>query len=221
MLPASRFPSPDAGPSLRRRAASFQDAIVMIFPNRLRLLALLALLAPATGASRALPDETRSGDVVLTPVKWDEFRARLAANSNKAKYTLVDAWATTCGPCKENFPHLVEMHRKYAKQGLNVVSLTLDDPSDAKALDEARQFLKSKKAAFTNYLMNEEFGVGFEKLNINAIPAVFVFGPDGKEVKRFTMDDAENQFTYDQVETYVKALLQGKTPPADKGKSAD
>ena len=50
-------------------------------------------------------------------------------------------------------------------------------------------------------------GDGFEKLNIGAIPAVFVFGPDGKEVKRFTMDDPNNQFTYDEVEKAVVALL--------------
>src|SRR5262245_2280057 len=80
------------------------------------------------GLSPAPPDE-----VALIPVKYDEFRSRIASNGAKgAKFTLVDAWATTCGPCKENFPHLVEMHRKYAKLGLAVVSLTLDDPTDAK-----------------------------------------------------------------------------------------
>ena len=47
----------------------------------------------------------------------------------------------------------------------------------------------------------------FEKLNINAIPAVFIFGPDGKEVKRFTMDDPKNQFTYDEVEKAIVAFL--------------
>jgi len=170
-------------------------------------------------AAPARADGAKADEVTLTPVKWDEFRTRLAANKAKAKYTLVDAWATTCGPCKENFPHLVEMHRKYARQGLAVASLTLDDPSDAKAIDEARKFLQEKKAVFANYLMNEEFGVGFEKLGINAIPAVFLYGPDGKEVKRFTMDDAENQFTYEEVEAYVKAVLKGEKPPAEKGKA--
>ena len=37
-----------------------------------------------------------------------------------------------------------------------------------------------------------------------------VFGRDGKEVKRFTMDDPNNQFTYDEVEKAVVALLDGK-----------
>ena len=61
-------------------------------------------------------------------------------------------------------------------------------PDDKAAVTEAKKFLKAKKATFTNVLLDEGFGDGFEKLNINAIPAVFVYGPDGKEVKRFTME---------------------------------
>jgi hypothetical protein len=75
---------------------------------------------------------------------------------------------------------------------------------------EAERFLNEKKAPFTNILLDENFGDGFEKLNISAIPAVFIYGPDGKEVKRFTMDDPNNQFTYNEVEKAVVALLSAK-----------
>jgi thiol-disulfide isomerase/thioredoxin len=177
---------------------------------------LAALAVTSVGLSPAPGEE---GKVTLVPVKFDELRPRIAAK--KAKYTLVDAWATTCAPCKENFPHLVEMHRKYAGKGLAVVSLTLDDRDDKKALAAAEKFLREQRAVFTNYLLDEEFGVGFEKLDINAIPAVFLFGPDGTLVKRFTMDDPDHQFTYADVEKAVVALLAGKPlPPDPKGKAA-
>jgi thiol-disulfide isomerase/thioredoxin len=161
---------------------------------------LLAFGGPAYSG-----DDPAGNEVRLERLKWPEFQQRLVNKS--AKYTIVDAWSTTCGPCKENFPHLVEMHRKFAKRGLSVISLSLDDPSDKAAVEEAERFLKAKKAAFTNVLLDENFGDGFEKLNISAIPAVFVYGSDGKEVKRFTMDDPNNQFTYDQVEKAVVTLL--------------
>jgi thiol-disulfide isomerase/thioredoxin len=183
------------------RASRLATTIRPVFALFLCLTALAATLALAADGT---------DDVTLTPVKWTEFRSRLAANPSKAKYTLVDVWATNCGPCRENFPHLVEMHHKYAARGLAVASLSLDDVSDPKALTEAKRFLKEKKAVFTNYLMDEEFGVGFERLEINAIPAVFLFGPDGKEVKRFTLDDASNQFTYEMVEKEVARLLDVK-----------
>jgi thiol-disulfide isomerase/thioredoxin len=186
--------------------------------NRMKMLTAtvlpVALLAFAAAhlcdCTAALSDESGAGiDVKLDRLNWNQFQSRLTADKN-IKFTVVDAWSTTCGPCKENFPHVVEMHRKYAKLGVAVISLSLDDPSDKAAVAEAEKFLKSRKAAFTNVLLDENFGDGFEKLKINAIPAVFVYGPDGKELKRFTMDDPNNQFTYDDVEKTVIALLDSK-----------
>lgn len=173
------------------------------------LLAVAAWFAFDPQAPAA--DRPTAAGVTLEPLTFDAFKARLAkAGSEKYKYTLVDAWSTTCGPCKENFPHLVEMYKKYADKGLQVVSLSLDDPSDPKAVKAAKEFLAGQKATFLNVLVNEDFGVGFEKLDINAIPAVFLYGPDGKEVERFTMDDPKNQFTYEQVEKAIAGRLAGK-----------
>jgi thiol-disulfide isomerase/thioredoxin len=186
-------------------------------PRARQVIPVFAIALGVAVAGTAVPS-TRAADappadgVKLESLKYDAFEKRLAqAGAQKYKLTLVDAWASTCGPCKENFPHLVEMHKKFGGKGLQVVSLSLDDTSDAKALAAARQFLKEKNAQFLNVVLDEEFGVGFEKLNINAIPAVFIYGPDGKEVKRFTMDDPNNQFTYEQVESFVAGQLGGKT----------
>ena len=170
-----------------------------------------ALLLVAAFSPAPAPGADDSGSVKLEAMKFDAFKARLArAGSNHYKYTIVDAWATNCGPCKENFPHLVAMHKKFAAKGLQVVSLSLDDTSDEKAVAAAKAFLQEKKAKFLNVLLDEDFGVGFEKLDINSIPAVFLFGPDGKELQRFTMDDPNHQFTYEQVEKAVEKLLAGK-----------
>ena len=177
--------------------------------NAARLLMLLPVLAMATPA-------TAADRVTLAPIKYDALMARLASNPEGAKYTIIDAWATNCGPCKENFPHLVQMHEKFAKKGLAVISLSLDDPEDKAALKEAETFLKEKNAAFANYYVDEEFGLAYEKLGVNAIPAVFLYGPDGKEIRRFTLDDPDNQFTYDEVEKTVESLLAGKAPAAEK-----
>jgi len=173
-------------------------------------LAAGLVLAGFPGGSAA-DDRASTGTVKLESLKWSQFKERLAS-SKPAKFTLVDVWATTCGPCKENFPHLVEMHRKYGGKGLAVISLTLDDPTDAKAVAAAEKFLQEKKAVFTNVLLDENYGDGFDKLDINTIPAVFLFGPDGKEMKRFTMDDTRHQFTYEQVEKEVIALLEAAQP---------
>jgi thiol-disulfide isomerase/thioredoxin len=164
--------------------------------------------APAPEAAVTAPDSK----AVLTPITYADYRAKGVVKP-EAKLTIVDAWATWCGPCKENFPHLVAMHKTYADKGLNVISLSLDDRNDAKALENARTFLTESGATFTNYLLDEDFDLAFEKLGVVQIPAVFLYGPDGKELRRFTLADADNQFTYAQVEEVVKLLLDGKPLP--------
>ena len=157
---------------------------------------------------RVEPATAGSAEAVLTPATFAEFQALLASNpSGSVKFTLVDAWGTFCGPCKENFPHVVAMHKKYGPKGLRVVSVSFDDPEDAQAVKEAQAFLRSQNATTTNILLNEENGVAYEKFDVNAIPAVFLYGPDGKEIRRFTMDDPRKQFTYAEVEQTIDELL--------------
>lgn len=174
-------------------------------------LALATICVLGFATTPRADDSAGKDDVRLESLKYDAFKGKLAeAKSKGFKFTLVDVWASNCGPCKENFPHLIAMHRKFAPKGLQVISLSLDDTNDPKALESARKFLQEIKAPFLNVLLNEEFGVGYDKFDINAIPAVFVFDGGGKEIKRFTLDDPNKQFTYEQVENEVDALLGGK-----------
>ena len=184
------------------------NAIARLRPAGIGLLGTLFVVGLGVVAHRETVAAPRAAEVQLRSIKFDAMIKDIAAK--QAKLTVVDAWATWCGPCKENFPHLVEMNRKYGGKGLNFASLSLDDTTKPKKVAEALDFLKGSKAEFTNYVLDESQDDAFEKLDITAIPAVFFFGPDGKEVRRFTLEDVNNQFTYDQVETAVKEFLAGK-----------
>ena len=49
------------------------------------------------------------------------------------KLLLIDFWATWCAPCREEFPHLNDLHAQFAGQGLVVVGLTQESTSIARA----------------------------------------------------------------------------------------
>ncbi len=181
-----------------------------------RPIAAAALVATLVLAFRTTAeDPVKPSAVKVEAVNFDTYLARVAQNK-KAKITMVDAWATWCAPCMENFPHVVEMHKKYASKGLAVVSLSLDDPTEPKSMVMVEKFLKAKGATFTNLILAEDPTDAFDKLKTSGVPAVFFFGPDGKEIHRFTGDDADKPFTYDDVEEAAKALLDGKPVPAQK-----
>ena len=50
--------------------------------------------------------------------------------SVKAKVKIVDFWASWCGPCRAENPHVKELYEKYHDKGLEVISVSLDDKKD-------------------------------------------------------------------------------------------
>jgi thiol-disulfide isomerase/thioredoxin len=192
--------------------ATTRPAILVLFG-----IAALGLV----GLDATLGDDQASKaatEVKLVTVKWQGYLDQVASHK-EAKLIVVDAWATWCGPCMTNFPHLVELHHKYADKGLVAISVSLDDANVPKKVAAATKFLKEKKAVFTNLILDEKRAEdAFERFNIGAIPSVFVYTPDGKEIKRFTLEDVDNQFTYEQVEAFVKDYLEGKSKPATSKK---
>ena len=166
-----------------------------------------ALAASLTVAAAPAPAE----EVRLDAIPFGGLKGRLAANALKggAKLTIVDVWSSTCLPCKENFPHLVRLHAKFAGKGLAVVSLSLDPPDEPAAVAAAEAFLRQQKAAFTNLRLADDPTIVYETFDFAAIPAVLLFRPDGSLLRKFTMDDPNHQFTYDEVEKAIEADLAG------------
>jgi thiol-disulfide isomerase/thioredoxin len=162
-------------------------------------------------ATFAPASDDKSAEVKLKTVKWQGYLDEVNSHK-KAKLIIVDAWATWCVPCMKNFPHLVEMSEKYADKGLVALSLSLDEADKTSRVEAVTAFLKEKHATFTNLILDERNDEAFEKLNISAIPAVFIYTPDGQELKRFTLEDVDKPFTYQEVETFVKDYLDGKKP---------
>lgn len=73
------------------------------------------------------PGETLTGEKVS-----------IADYVGKGKYTLIDFWASWCGPCREEMPNLAKTHEQYKDKGLDVISVAVwDKPeSSQKAIEE-------------------------------------------------------------------------------------
>jgi thiol-disulfide isomerase/thioredoxin len=117
---------------------------------------------------------------------------------------LIDIWADFCIPCKREFPHFIELHHKYAKDGLVCISVSVDDIDDK---ERTLKFLRSQKATTINYLIDESADVWQKNLDATVPPNAIIFGRDGQRVKRFS---AEGPFDYTDVEKAIKPLLDKK-----------
>jgi thiol-disulfide isomerase/thioredoxin len=46
------------------------------------------------------------------------------------KITIIDFWASWCGPCRKENPNVVALYNEFHSKGLNIVGVSLDDDSD-------------------------------------------------------------------------------------------
>jgi thiol-disulfide isomerase/thioredoxin len=177
-------------------------------------LTLLDVTTPRAAAAETKPGAQASVAVEL--INWDQTLKRVAAH--KGKIVVLDAWSTSCSPCVKEFPNLVKLHKRHQGQEVVCMSLSCDyqgikskPPEFYK--ERVLKFLEKNGATFENFLCTDEAEVLYDKLKVASIPAVLVYGRDGKLVKCFNNDEAEKEednFTYEDVFKLVEVLLSKK-----------
>jgi thiol-disulfide isomerase/thioredoxin len=166
---------------------------------RHKFLPVLALCLTAA----PLRSEEPKPEITLVKIKADEVEKAVAAH--KGKVVVVDVWAEFCAPCKKNFPHLVHLHKQFAKDGVVCISLSVD-PEEA--YKDALEFLKKQDARFTNYILldTDANKDALEKRIENVSPPIFhVFDRTGKKVRTW-----EGRIENDKIDELVKKLLSEK-----------
>jgi thiol-disulfide isomerase/thioredoxin len=144
-------------------------------------LSLVASLAGLAGLSLFLFNSTPANGAgkVIPPVTVKNMQGKSVKLSFKGKPSLVVFWATWCGPCRAEIPDLNRLQAKYAKKGLQIRALSVDDGTVA----QVRPFVKQLKMKYPVYLSNPPATKRFG--NIDAIPASFLLDAKGRVVKEY------------------------------------
>ena len=122
---------------------------------------------------KSLPEE--SVITLLENGEFNEIKGVFEDYVGQGNYTLVDFWASWCGPCRAEAPNVVAVYEKYRDKGLVVIGVPVNDMVDA-----------TKKAM-------QDLGIHYpqvldpslrlaEQFNIIGIPHIILFNPEGNIV---------------------------------------
>jgi peroxiredoxin len=137
-------------------------------PRFHRLLTALAL-ASSLAAHASLTLQAAAPDFTL---KSSEGR-NLRLSEQRGQVVLVNFWASWCGPCRQEMPHLNRLHDKYRSAGFVLLGVNIDD-----SVETAAQAAQKWGVRFP-VLFDADKAVS-KRWDVGAMPGTVLIDRDGK-----------------------------------------
>jgi peroxiredoxin len=112
--------------------------------------------------------------------------------------TIIDFWASWCGPCRFENPNLVQLYRKHQNQGLKILGVSLDKTKDkwVKAIEDDGLIWEQ-----VSNLKHWQEPIA-KTYQVTSIPATFVLDSEGTIIAR----DIRGQALYQKVDELLNGL---------------
>jgi peroxiredoxin len=103
---------------------------------------------------------------------------QVSLENYRGRVLVLDFFATWCQPCRISIPHLVEMHRKYGRQGLNVLGMSADEDGEKAVKTFADKYRITYPIALAGESTMADFGV-------RSVPVMIVIDKRGRVAEVF------------------------------------
>ena len=121
---------------------------------------------------------------VVNEIDAEGLKKLMQRDQSAPRPLLINFWATWCGPCRDEFPDLVQIGKDYQTRNLDFVIVSLDDPLEIKTT--VPRFLRRMRAAMPAYLLNaSEPDAAINSVDPEwggGMPATFLFDAAGQVV---------------------------------------
>lgn len=139
-------------------------------------------------AEKKAKDKGKSDGILSSFESTDMDNKPVDASIFKGKnLTMINIWATFCGPCIQEMPDLSQLNKEYADKGFQVVGIPVDTMgSDGKIsqkmVDTAKDVVKEGKADYLHILPSESLNKA--KLSqVQSVPETIFVDENGKQVR--------------------------------------
>jgi peroxiredoxin len=124
----------------------------------------------------------------------------ISLDNYRGRVLILDFFATWCQPCRQSIPHLVDMNRKYGKQGLQILGLSVDEEGERVIKAFTDEFKVNYPLAMAGDLTTADFGV-------RSVPVMYLVDKKGKVVEVYRGYSNEMARSLEQT---IKRLLAEK-----------
>ena len=135
----------------------------------MRLLAATVLICLATMAQANVVPQSLAPDFTL---KGSDGR-NLRLQEQRGQVVLVNFWATWCGPCKQEMPHLNRLYDKYRDSGFQLLAVNIDDDPRTAIRTATQMGLRFPVLLDTDKTVSKRYDLG-------SMPATVLIDRDGK-----------------------------------------
>ena len=138
---------------------------------------LLRGLACMLGVTLALGSGTALA--VATASAAPDFTLRTASGPNmrlqeqRGQVVMINFWATWCGPCRQEMPHLNRLYDKYRASGFTLLAVNIDDDPRTATATAAKLGLRFPVLLDTDKAVSKRYDLG-------SMPATVLIDRDGK-----------------------------------------
>lgn len=154
-----------------------------------RLYDKLQFLSPESEAGQyeKLKRERKAAAKVVMGSKVPSFRAHALEDTSvvytpdniRAKFYLIDFWATSCGPCYKEFPYLHEAYEQFHSKGFEILSFSLDSNKEPIFRSRRAKFPMPWLHAIDPQLQTFDSKMA-KQFEVNSIPSAFLVNDSGE-----------------------------------------
>ncbi|MHB1156608.1 MAG: thioredoxin-like domain-containing protein [Phycisphaerales bacterium] len=128
----------------------------------------------------AMPGVTAQAQVKVgdkPAIDWQSVDGqRITSEKLSGRIVILDFWATWCGPCMMEVPHMVELNKTYKDKGVRIIGISLDDN-----INRMKQVTQKKGMDWSQVCDGRGRESPYKpQWGVTGIPRVFIIGPEGQ-----------------------------------------
>lgn len=173
---------------------SSRSRLIKLLPEEMRKREQIRVMEQSLEASAKTAEGATIPD--FSQPAPDGTSLSIMSEVSQHRITIIDFWASWCGPCRQEIPFMIELYNKNKDKGLGIVGVSLDNDKDA-WLTAIKQ-MNMPWAQMSD--LNGWDNAAAKLFNITSIPHTIVVDQQGKILRHGLRGEALANFVAEQLQ---------------------